>query len=171
VQVAMDQKGDDAWLRMRLHAADWRLHYPRWQLSHAMQMTPGIPWRFRWTWSQNHFAVANGPITGPPVTPVTVPLSIGLGWSFIHPFVSTIDSNRVLWTSLWLGFWFGLLGWLAGALGTRASLLAGAGAVGLYSAVSLGWGMELQVSELAAAVAAYGVLAVVARLGSSRLSS
>lgn len=161
VQVAMDQKGDDAWLRLRLRAADWRLHYPRWQVSHAMRMSPNIPWRFRWTWARDRFTIVNQPIDGPPSSPVTVPLSIGLGWSFIHPFVSTIDSNRLLWTSLWLAFWFGLLGWLAGALQRRWTVATGIGAIGIYVAVSLGWGMQLQVSEIVAAAGAYAAVAAV----------
>lgn len=171
VQVAMDQKGDDAWLRLRLHAADWRLHYPRWQVSHAMQMSPGVPWRFRWTWARDRFIIVNQPIDGPSNPALTVPLSIGLGWSFIHPFVSTIDSNRLLWTSLWLAFWFGVLGWLAGALAMRATLLTGVVAIGIYAAVSLGWGMELQVSEVVAAVGAYAVLAAIGSVRSRPLSS
>ena len=162
VQVAMDQKGDDAWLRLRLRAADWRLHNPRWQVSHAMRMAPDVPWRFRWTWLHDRFIIVNEPIDGPHATIIAVPLSIGLGWSFIHPFVDTIGTNRLLWTALWLAFWFGLLGWLAGALPKGAALVVGLIAIGCYLAASLGWGMPVQASEVVAAVGAYAVFALIA---------
>ena len=162
VEVAVDQRGDDAWLRLRLRAADWKLHYPRWLVGHAMRMTPGVPWRFRWTWLPDRFTIVNEPIAGPPNPIISVPLSIGLGWTFIHPFVNQVSGSRLLWTALWLGFWFGLLGWLAGWLGPQNGVLIGLAAIGTYVGVSLSWGMQVQLSEVVVAVGVYGIAMIVA---------
>ena len=162
VQVAMDQKGDDAWLRLRLRAADWKLHYPRWLVSHAMRMSPGEPWRFRWSWLRDRIVIINEPIAGPPNPVVTVPLSIGLGWTFVHPFVNQVSESRWLWTTLWLGFWFGWLGWLAGWLGARMSIAIGTTAIGIFAGASVVAGFSLQLGEVVAAVGAYAIATTLA---------
>jgi len=156
MELAIDERGDDAWLMLRLRAADWLLHNPRWQVSHAMQVNGGEPWRFRWNWLHDRFTIVNEPVAGPAAPPVVVPLSIGLGWAFLHPFVNTIGTNRLLWTTAWLGFWFGLLGWLAGRLSMSATIAVGAVALAIYVGVSLWWGMPVQVAEVVAGVVAFG---------------
>ena len=172
VEVAMDQRGEDAWLRLRLRGADWLLHNPRWLVKRGMRMTPNVPWRFRWTWLRDRFTIVNEPMAGPHNRVVAVPLSIGLGWVFIHPFTSLVDSTRLLWTVLWLAFWFGLLGWLAGRLGAQASTFIGVTAIAIYAGVSLFWGMPVLAGEVAAAIIAYaGFGAMGIRSGGPSLSS
>ena len=165
VEAAIDQRGDDAWLRLRLRASDWRLHYPRWQVSHAMRMTPGVPWRFRWSWRDDHFTIINEPVDGPHEPGIDVPLSIGLGWSFIHPFVNIVGESRLLWTALWLGFWFGILGWLAGRLRLTQTLATATGALLLYAGCSLAWGMTPMASEMLIAIVAVAAGAIAMQVG------
>jgi hypothetical protein len=155
--VAIDQIGDAARVRLRLHGNDWKLHPVRWLVAGSLRMSPGQPWRFRWKWLRDRFTIASEPVNGPPNTLITVPLSIGLGWAFIHPFVSVIGSNRALWTALWIGWWFGLLGWLAGALGWRARWLVGAVGITIFIGASIVWGLPVLGSEVAFAVGAYAV--------------
>lgn len=162
VQTGIDQIGDDARLRLRVRAANWLLHNPRWRVSHAMRMTPGTPWRFRWSWQRDRFSIVNEPIAGPAAPAIVVPLSIGLGWAFIHPFVSIISDTRLLWTALWLGWWFGLLGWLAGRLGARAGMLIGCVAAVIFVGASIWSGFAIQWSEVGSGALAFVVAAVVA---------
>ncbi|MES1259516.1 MAG: VanZ family protein [Gemmatimonadota bacterium] len=170
MELAIDERGDDAWLMLRLRGADWLLHNPRWQVSHAMQVNGGEPWRFRWSWLRDRFSIVNEPLAGPPAPPIAVPLSIGLGWAFVHPFVNTIGTNRLLWTTAWLGFWFGLLGWLAGALSPRVTIGTGIVSLAIYAGVSHWWGMPVQLTEMAAAAGAFAVLGIVS-WARTRLSS
>ncbi len=142
--VAIDQIGDAARVRLRLRGNDWKLHSVRWLVDHSVRMSPRQPWRFRWQWLGDRFTIASQPMDGPGNALITVPLSIGLGWAFIHPFVSVIGSNRTLWTALWIGWWFGLLGWLAGPLDRRARWLAGAIAITLFVGASIVWGLRVQ---------------------------
>lgn len=160
VQLAVDQRGGDAWLRLRLRGSTWRLHSPRWLVAGGMSMTPQVPWRFRWTWLSDRFVVASGPLSGGATTVVSVPMSVGLGWLFVHPFVSTLGSNRFLWTALWLAWWFGLLGWLAAALQPAEAIASGAAALLVFGGVALGAGLMVQGGEIGVAAAAFLIAAL-----------
>jgi VanZ like family len=164
VQLGADQAGDDARLRLRLHGSDWKLHNPRWLVPHGMLMSPGEPWRWKWSWLGNRFTIANEPIAGPHQPVISVPLSIGTGWVFIHPFTNIIGSDQLIWTGLWLAVWFGLLGWLGGSLGASRGSVIGVAAIGCYAGASVYWRMSLQLAEVAIAIGVYAVLAIVASL-------
>jgi VanZ like protein len=160
VELAMDQRGDDAWLRLRVRASDWRLHNPRWLLSDAVRMMPGVPWRLQWRWLRGGFVLVSEPVSGAPGTPVAVPLSIGLGWAFIHPFVDTVGATRGLWTTLWLAWWFGLLGWFAAATGPKRQIVIGAIGLATFAGASLWWGLPVQLAELIAALVAFSAVGI-----------
>jgi hypothetical protein len=163
VQLAVDQRGDDASLRLRLRGSTWRLHSPRWLVADGMAMTPQLPWRFRWEWLGSRFVVASGPLGNAAATNVIVPMSVGLGWAFIHPFVSIVGPSRLLWTALWLAWWFGLLGWLAAALRPGAALLSGAAALLVFGGMALGAGLAIQGGEIVIAGAAFLVVTLAGR--------
>ncbi len=158
--VAIDQVGDAARVRLRLRGNDWKLHAIRWLVDHGMSMAPGEPWRVRWKWLDDRFTIASEPVDGAPNPLIVVPLSIGLGWAFIHPFVSVVGSNRALWTALWIGWWFGLLGWLAGALGWQARWLVGAAGMMIFAGASIVWRLPVLETEVAFAAGAYLVFVV-----------
>ncbi len=164
VNLAIDQRDDDVWLRLRLRGADWRLHNPRWLVRDALRMTPGVPWRLQWRWQRDRFTLVSEAVAGAPGTPVVVPLSIGLGWAFIHPFVDTVGSTRWLWSSLWLAWWFGLLGWLSGAVKLRSRVVIGAIALATFAGASLWWGLPIDPAELVAALVALVVAGMTARV-------
>jgi hypothetical protein len=121
-------------------------------------MNQGEPWNIRWRWLRDRLVVASGART------TVVPLSIGIGWAFIHPFVSTVSNSRLLWTALWLLWWFGWLGWFAGRLEPGTALVAGAIAVATFAAASRYWGFAIQPAELAFAVAGFAVAAIAGAL-------
>jgi hypothetical protein len=155
--LGVDQIRDDARLRLRLRGNDWLLHSPRWLVSHGMAMPTAEAWRIRWSWERDRITLASEPIDGPQARLFIVPLSAGLGWVFIHPFVVVIGSNRGLWTALWLGWWFGWLGWLAGGLKPQARWLIGGAGIAVFVGASIASGLSVLASEVAFAAAAYVV--------------
>lgn len=164
LQLEVVQLGGDARLRVRLRAREWLLHNPSWIVPGAMRMTPGQPWRFRWWWQKDRFLITSALRDRPPPPAIAVPLSIGLGWAFIHPFVSRVGPSAPLWTALWLGWWFGWLGWLAAWLTARAQVLVGVAGVTLYLTASLACVLPVQLDEVGFAAIGYTLLLTIARM-------
>jgi hypothetical protein len=126
------------------------------------------PLRIRWQvaaqWTRDSVTLTTATEGGVERATYSHPLSIALGWAFIHPFVRTLDANAQFWNYVWLGWWFGLLGWLAGALSWRAVAAAGATQLSTLLLAATLTGAPWHADELIVALAACGMCAVAARL-------
>jgi hypothetical protein len=163
IQVAAYLRHEALVFVTRLRADAWRLRAPRWEFPGAMALPLREPWRFRWTWRPDRVELESGPATDPArVERRSLPISIGLGWVFVHPLVETVDPRWVRWTVLWLAWWFGLTGWLAGAAGAGRAIAFGVAALVCLRAAGALAGIPVPGSELLAGAAAYAVLAAAA---------
>jgi len=170
VQLAVSQDGDDARLRLRLRGSDWRLHPPSWRIADGLRMAAGVPWRFAARWRRNAITIESDPVNSPP-RETRLPLSLGEGWVFIHPFVATIDNRAPIWTALWLGFWFGLAGWLAGWITIAEILAAALLALAPFVAISTGSGLQLRPEEVATSAASFALFTLLARRRRRRVAT
>lgn len=126
--VGVGARGHDATFEVRLQASRWRLRTPGWRFPGALAISPATPWSFHWRLLHDRIEMRDGAVGGPERVD-RLPLSLGIGWIFVHPFVSVVGPGAPWWTVAWLGWWFALLGWFGGATGRW--LGAGAGAAGL----------------------------------------
>ncbi|HEX3928871.1 MAG TPA: VanZ family protein [Gemmatimonadales bacterium] len=162
VQIGMSQHGTALVFESHVRAGSVLLRTPEWRYENAAQIPAGVPWRWEWRWTPGQVQLISGAVAGPVDTMVR-PLSVGIGWVLVHPFVDAIGRNSIVWTALWLLVWFGALGWCAGAASDVA--LAGFGPAGIagFVAASLGSGLPLQPAEVMVAVLGYVGAAFVAR--------
>ncbi len=101
----------------RVRASRLRVRTPVWRIEGAARMPTDVPWLVEWRWLGSRVELWRGPASG--ITPPTVdsiPLSIGLGWVFVHPLGARVDSGALWWTALWLALWCLPIGWCLGWL-------------------------------------------------------
>ena len=120
-QVSLAESGADLIAEVQLRASRWGFHTPEWAFRGAMRMPAEKRWRIDARWTPARVELATADSAGAHAVMRSHPLSIALGWVFIHPFVTIVGSNVHLWNYLWVAGWFGLLGWFSGALGWRAA--------------------------------------------------
>lgn len=164
-QVAVTLRRQSLLLETRTVASGWRLRTPVWRFDGAGAIPAGIPWRWSWRRNADRLVFESGPVAGP-ARESFLPVSVGLGWAFVHPFGVAVSETAIGWTLLWLGGWFGLLGWFAGHAGRGAAVgFALGGGIALGGAARL-TGLPVRADELLAALAVYaaaGLLAALAR--------
>ncbi len=163
-QLDLDEIGQDAIVDVRLRGTAWLLHTPKWRFSGAFESAPHQPWQITWRREHDQMTMVSGPRGARANRRESLPLSAGLGWVFIHPFVSTVSSDALFWTAMWLGSWFALLGWLMSPLGWTIRLGAGAIAVAGYILVNAAARMQMVPLEWAVEIAALVIGVAAARL-------
>lgn len=136
-QVALlGQEREDLVVAIRLRSADARLRTPTLRVPDGLSAPAGTRYDAAGWW-------AEGTLTGTAVGTGSLPLTIGLGWSFVLPFGADLEPGVPVWSILWLG----LLGLLPGRFvwrGWRSPLsgVAGAGVlIGMALAASWGWAL------------------------------
>lgn len=165
-QVNVTAYADDVVAEFALRGTAWGLHSPEWLFSDALRIPVDQPWRLHWTWRRHRFELIRGGEGLPTRTTTVVPLSIALGWSFIHPYVAVVGRTEPLWTALWLIWWFGIFGWLAGWCTPTARW--GFGVVGVMTFVAAGLATGLPPSPVQVVVAVLAFLLLSAAAQRSR---
>jgi hypothetical protein len=149
-QLGASQRGEALVVGMRTRAGAWRVRTPTWRFDGAMVMPTDTPWRLEWHWLRDRVELRSGPADGSTMEDRALPLSIGLGWAFVHPFAASVSSPHVSgWTILWLALWGVPLGWCLGWLRRKEAAVWVAVAVGSYCAASLYTGLPIRPWELA----------------------
>lgn len=166
-QLSVTQRGEGLLVTGRARASAWRVRTPTWRVEDAMVMPSDVPWRLQWAWRADRIEWQAGPADGPLTRRRTIPLSIGLGWAFVHPFAAPIGSPlEHLWTALWLALWGMPLGWCLGWLRRQEAGGWAAVMVGSYCAASLVTALPIRTWELVALscwLAAGAICATLAR--------
>lgn len=163
-QISLTESGADLIAEVQLRASHWGFHTPEWAFRGAMTMPAGKQWRVGALWTSDRVTMTIADSSGAHAVTRSHPMSIALGWVFIHPFVRIVASNGRFWNYVWLGWWFGLLGWLSGALSWRAVAIAAALQLStLLLAASL-TGAPWHADEVIVALAVCGAAATAARL-------
>lgn len=161
LQLSVNGRGGALQLEHRVRASNWLLRTPTWEFAGAFTTSANTPWRWRWIRLPDAITLQSGPVDRPAVEQ-TVPVSLGLGWAFIHPFAPAVGASAIWWSTLWIGWWLGLLGWFAGWLGTRSAVGFGAAGVVSMLLASTLTGVTVLPSELCIAALAYLVFALLA---------
>jgi hypothetical protein len=170
-QVSITESGADVVTELQLRASRWGFHTPEWMYRGAMM----IPLRqrsqvtARWTRARVELTTADS--AGEHAMMQSHPLSIALGWVFIHPFVTVVGSNVHFWNYIWLASWLGLLGWFSGVLGWRATGFAALAQLLVLVVAASVTGAPWHSDELLVAMVACGLTATVARRRSAATPS
>ena len=159
LQLSISTRRRDLLLEHRVVASRWSLRTPTWAFEGAAVIPANTPWRWHWLRRADRIILQSGPVSGP-VRELMVPVSIGLGWAFIHPFAPAVGASATWWTVVWIGLWMALLGWFAGWVSGRAAIGFGAAAVISMGVASIIATLPLRATELGAAVVVYGCFAL-----------
>ncbi len=152
-QLAISELGHDLLVEQRLRGSAWHFHTPTWRFTDALNVASGVRWRFTATWFPDRIVLTADGIRNR--APMIHALSVGMGWVFIHPFVTTVGEDAVLWTVLWIGAWFGMLGWLAGWLPSRQWLTSGAASAAVMAVSAAVAGMPINWAEIVVGLFAF----------------
>jgi len=164
LQLSLSARGEKLQLEHRVTASNWLLRTPTWEFAGAYTIPANTPWRWHFLRRADSIVLQSGPVAGP-ATERALPVSLGLGWAFIHPFAPAVGAGAIWWSALWVGWWLGLLGWFAGWVGARTAIgFAGAGIAAMLSASAL-TGVPVRLAELSIAAIAYALFAVLALKG------
>lgn len=169
-QTSLTESGADLIAEVPLRASRWGFHTPEWIFRGAMTIPSGKQWHVDTRWTRKRVTMISADSSGAHTITRSHPLSIALGWVFIHPFVRIIAENTRFWNYAWLGWWFGLLGWLAGAVSGRAVAMAAALQLSTLVLAALLTGAPWHADELFVALTMCGVAATAARLRMARNS-
>lgn len=176
-QLSASQRGEELLISSRVRASRLLVRTPTWQFANAMRMPTDVPWLMEWRWMGNRVELQRGPANGstPPIVQ-SIPLSIGLGWAFVHPFAAAVGTGTPWWTALWLGLWFLPLGWCLGWLSRWEMSLWGLTAATSFVGASLLTGLPIRPLEFAMVAAwlslggiSAGVVQLVLRDGKARV--
>ncbi len=158
VFLRASQRGQDINVEVPLAANRWLLRTPDWHFANALDIPVGKPWHFSWRRHATSFEMTSAPANAPErATHQSLALSIGLGWVWVHPFVTVISQSAPWWTALWIATWFALLGWTSGLVGRGFSVLLLVTSVAVFVAAGTVTSLPVSVDELAAAVVGFGV--------------
>ncbi len=138
-QIALlGQEGEDLMVAIRLRTSDARLRTPALRVPEGLAAPAGTRYDAAGWW-------ADGTLSGTAVGTGALPLTVGLGWSFVLPFGADLEPGTPVWSVLWLA----LLGLVPGRLvgrGWRSPLssVIGVGVlVGMALGVSGFWALPL----------------------------
>lgn len=162
-QVSLTGLGTELDAELQLRGSRWGFHTPQWAFPGAMPLPAGARWQVVTLWTGDRVRMTTADSTGTISVARSHPVSIALGWVFIHPFVVVVGSNATFWNCLWLGWWFALLGWLGGALSWRAACAAAAVQLATFVAAATLTGATWHAGELLVALAVCGLTAAAAR--------
>ncbi len=138
-QIALlGQEGEDLVVAIRLRTADARLRTPTLRVPEGLGAPVGTRYDAAGWW-------ADGTLSGTAVGTGALPLTVGLGWSFVLPFGADLEPGTPVWSILWLA----LLGLVPGRFvgrGWRSPLSSVTGVgilVGMALVVSGFWALPL----------------------------
>jgi len=153
LQLSVAQREENLLVSSRVRASRWRVRTPTWRFEHAMQVPTDVPWAMDWQWQHDRVELrSRSTRAGSNVATRSLPLSVGLGWVFVHPFAAAIGSTAAWWTAAWLALWFLPLGWCLRRLSRREAMVWGAMGVTSYISASLVSGLPVQWLEVAVVV-------------------
>ncbi|MEO5800111.1 MAG: VanZ family protein [Gemmatimonadales bacterium] len=147
LQLSAGIRGRNLLIEFRVAASRFLVRTPVWRFEDAAITPVAVPWRFRWFRRAGAVVLQSGAVAGPTQERV-VPLSIALGWAFVHPFAPPVGENAPWWSVIWIACWLGPLGWFAGALGFRIALRFGIAAIGAMVVASTITGIPVHSDEL-----------------------
>lgn len=160
-QVALTQRREALVLEGRVVASGWRLRTPVWRFDGAGAIPTNTPWRWTWRRERDRLVFASGPVGGA-MRERFLPVSVGLGWAFVHPFGVAVSDASIGWTLLWLGGWFALLGWFGGHAGGRAAWGFAVAGLAVLGAAARLTDLPVRADELLAAATSYAMAALAA---------
>ena len=156
--LRVSQIGQGINVEIPLAANRWLLRTPDWRYATALDIPVSEPWQFSWRRHATSFQMTSAPADAPQRgTHQSLPVSIGLGWVWVHPFVSVISGTAVWWTALWIATWFALLGWAGSLTGRRFSGVLLVASLALFVASGAITSLPVSIGELVAAVVGFGV--------------
>ncbi len=161
VFLQLTQVGQGINVEVPLMAGTWRLRTPDWRYARALTIPVGIPWQFEWRRHASSFEMTSAPADTPEsAVSQSLAVSIGLGWVWVHPFVTAVGDSAPWWTALWIATWFALLGWTASMASRRFA--AGLLVVSLALFITAGaiTSLPVSVGEVVAAVVGYGLASI-----------
>lgn len=158
VFLRVSQVGHGINVEVPLAASAWLLRTPDWRYARALDIPVGKPWQFEWRRHANSFEMTSAQADAPQsATHQSLAMSIGLGWIWVHPFVTAIGDSAAWWTALWIATWFALLGWMGSWGGRRFSGMLLVVGLALFVAAGAITSLPVSAGELAAALVGYGV--------------
>lgn len=145
LQLSVAQHGEALLLSSRVRAARWRVRTPTWRFEEAMRLPTDVPWTMEWQWHHDRVALRSGSArSGGEINSRTLPLSVGLGWVYVHPFAAAIGTSAPWWTAAWLALWFLPLGWCLRWLTSGEAVVWGVVGVVSYIGASRISGLPVQ---------------------------
>lgn len=162
LQLSAGERGKDMIVGSRVRADAFRVRSPTYRFRNAFDIPVQVSHQMKWRWAGKAMALTTTPAgTETPTTYAEIPLSIGLGWVFVHPFGAFIDAHALWWTAMWLALWMMPLGWFLGWLRTALQCTGVALSLALFTVASLGTALPLRPAEflLVAAFVGIGILA------------
>lgn len=158
VFLRVTQIGQGINVEIPLAASPWRLQTPDWRYASGLDIPVGRPWQFEWRRHANSVEMTSAPADAPQgATHQSLAVSIGLGWIWVHPFVTAIGDSAPWWTALWIATWFALLGWTGRWAGRRFSALLLVAGIAFFIAAGAITSLPVSEGEVAAALMGYGV--------------
>jgi len=149
LQLSVAQRGEAMLVSSRVRASRWRVRTPTWRFEEAMRMPTDVPWSMEWEWYHDRVELRSGATrSGSGTVTRSIPLSVGLGWAYVHPFAAAIGTSAPWWTAAWIALWFLPLGWCLRWLTRGEALAWGAMAVMSYAGASLISGLPVQWLEV-----------------------
>lgn len=110
--LGVDQRGDALHVGIRMRASRFLVRTPVWSFEHAVRRMPvGTTWRGEWRWLPDRVELRYDTGDGTTEVAESRPLSVALGWVFVHPFAAVVGPLAPWWTALWLLLWGAPLGW------------------------------------------------------------
>lgn len=148
-QLSVAQQGEALLLSSRVRASRWRVRTPTWRFEDAMRLATDVPWSLEWQWHPDRVELRSGSTrVNSEVSTRELPLSVGLGWAYLHPFAAAIGQSARWWTAAWLALWFLPLAWCLRWLTRREAAMWGAIAVMSYTGASLASRLPVQWLEV-----------------------
>jgi hypothetical protein len=169
-QISLSGSGADIVAEIQVRASHWGLHTPEWEFPGAMAVPIGVRWSVDAEWTGERVSLTTSASGGADPVVRVHPLSVALGWVFIHPFVRIVSSNGRFWSYLWLAWWFGVLGWLAGAVGWRTLGFAAAAQIAVLVLAATVTATPWHADELAVALCVCAMAGAAARWRAAPLS-
>jgi hypothetical protein len=153
LQLSVAQRGEELLVSSRVRAARWRVRTPTWRFEDAMRVPTDVPWSMEWQWHHDRVELRSGSTRpGSEVRTRSLPLSVGLGWVYVHPFAAAIGHSAPWWTAVWLALGFLPFGWCLRWLTRGEALAWGAMAVMSYAGASMVNGLPVQWLEMTVVV-------------------
>ncbi|MES2304393.1 MAG: VanZ family protein [Gemmatimonadota bacterium] len=159
LQLSAGIRGRSLLLEHRVAASSLLLRTPAWRFEDAAITPLTVPWRFHWFRRAGAVILESGPVAGP-AREYVVPLSIALGWAFVHPFAPPVGDSAPWWSVLWIACWLGPLGWFAGVMGLRIALRFGIAAIGAMALASAATQLPIHSDELLVATMLFTTFAL-----------